>query len=188
MASLHLVRATCSITPPPPPSTINPQPLSTLNLSLKTFKTAIYATAHFSSDVGHYPPGHPSPIFPGRYKRDPEHPNCTRTCSSLYFALSPLPSTPSPKLSTAESPLPSHCRQNASPSSIRALLTSPLFLPHPRPLTASPRPLEHRSDELPVTSPPCSPAVPPKAAVAPAPLFPAVESKRGAPDQNPEGV
>jgi hypothetical protein len=58
----------------PPPSTINPQPLSTLNPSLKTFKTAIYAAARFSSDVGHYRRSAPSP---GPYKRGtsaPEHP------------------------------------------------------------------------------------------------------------------
>jgi hypothetical protein len=58
----------------PPPSTINPQPLSTLNLSLKTFKTAIYAVAHFSSDADHYHRPAPSP---GPYKGGtsaPEHP------------------------------------------------------------------------------------------------------------------
>jgi hypothetical protein len=58
----------------PPPSTITLQPLSTLNASLKTFKTAIYAAARFSSDAGHYRRSSPSP---GPYKRGtstPEHP------------------------------------------------------------------------------------------------------------------
>jgi hypothetical protein len=63
------------------------------------------------------------------------------------------------------------------------LRTSSLILPLASGQPAViPWPSEPNSDRSPVTPPPCSPAMTPTAAVAPASFFPAVESKMDAPD------
>jgi hypothetical protein len=73
-------------------------------------------------------------------------------------------------------------RLDAAHPPVRLETSSPIL-----PLTSSqptviPWPLEPNSGRSPVTLPPCSPAVPPTATVAPASFFPAVESKMDAPD------
>jgi hypothetical protein len=149
MASLPLLRATCSITPPPPPSTINPQPLSTLNPSLKTFKTAIYATARFSSDAGHY--RHPAPS-PGSYKRGtstPEHP------APLTVPLSSSPTSEhSPTEHRPPPVIPHHRAAVSPPPELRGAHKGAhrRLLHLPRPFPGDPEPRSGRrpsSGELP---------------------------------------
>jgi hypothetical protein len=111
-------------------------------------------------------------------------PHLSRPSSAL------LPSSPLVSIgaSTAarSTPLRAYLRpSSASPTSPPASPSSPT----PRwLLTVSFSASMHRSGQSPMTPPPCSPAVPPTATVAPASFFPVVESKRDAPDQNPEGV
>jgi hypothetical protein len=89
-----------------------------------------------------------------------------------------------PPLSTCD-----HHRAISSPGrlaaahpSVRLGTSSPILpLTSGRP-TVIPWPSEPNSGQSPLTPPPCSPAVPPTVAIAPASFFPAVESKMDAPD------
>jgi hypothetical protein len=146
---------------------------------------AIHRRRHYS-DHSTTPPHRPSPS-PSPYKRAPPSrsiPHLSHPSPAL-FPSSPLASIGA---STAARSmlLQAHLRpSSASPTSPPASPSSPT---PPWLLTASFSAPKHHSGQSLVTPPPCSPAVPPTAVVAPASFFPAVKSKMDAPDQNPEGV
>jgi hypothetical protein len=140
---------------------------------------ATHRRRHYSSHST-APPLHPSPP-PSPYKRAPP-PRSIPHLNHPSPAL--LPSSPLASISASTTARSMSLRAHLWPSS--ASPTSPPASPSspttPWLLTASFSAPKRHSGRSPVTPPPCTPAVAPTAAVAPASFFSAVESKMDAPD------